>query len=61
MAASLIGIMALVWVNMSSSTAAIHQVPPGTHRPAEITSASVEHQRSKGTRWPVWSLNMPQP
>ena len=61
MAASLIGIMALVWVNMSSKTAASHHTPASHHKPSDTTKATVAHKRSQRTRSPVRSLSMPQP
>jgi transposase InsO family protein len=60
MAASLMGIMALVCKNMRNSTLAIHQKPPLTHSPHETISAMVAPRRSSLTRSPVWSLKVPQ-
>jgi len=41
MAASLIGIMALVCRNISANTAASQAMPPSIHKPQEITTAAV--------------------
>jgi len=55
------GIMALVWMNISSKTTAIHTTPPCTNKPAEQSNAAPAQKRSNFTRSPVWSLSQPQP
>ena len=55
------GIMALVWVNMSSSTTNSATPPSGNHKPMDSSSATVAPKRNSFTRSPVRSLSMPQP
>ena len=68
MAASFIGIMALVCRNITNNTSAIQPMPAIAlgdqglnHNPNENSKAVVEANRSSLTRSPVWSLNQPQP
>ena len=60
MAASAMGIIALVWVNMTKSTTPSHSGDIGSHNRVEASSATVALQRSSRTRSPVWSLSQPQ-
>ena len=59
MAASLIGIMALVWVNISSNTTANHQGDGLNNKPMEHNKAMPAHHRKSGTRSPLRSLSHP--
>ena len=54
------GIMALVWVNISSNTTANHQGDGLNNKPMEHKKAMPAHQRIKGTRSPLRSLSHPQ-
>ena len=60
MAASLMGIMELVWVNISNSTTANQARPPCQPNPSEHSKATPALQRNSLTRSPVWSLSQPQ-
>ncbi len=55
------GIMPLVWVNISSSTTNSTGPLKSNHRPSEHNSATPAPMRSRRTRSPVWSLSQPQP
>jgi hypothetical protein len=59
MAASLMGIMALVWVNIKNKTAANHHGAWLKSKPTEHNKAKPAHQRINGTRSPLRSLNQP--
>jgi len=60
MAASLIGIMALVWVNMTSNTTPSHKGESVSHNRQAEASATAAPRRISRTRSPLWSLIQPQ-
>jgi hypothetical protein len=60
MAASLMGIMALVWVNMSSSTSPRPSGPQSQNSKQAVANATPAPMRSNLTRSPVRSLMAPQ-
>ena len=53
------GIIALVWVNMSSNTTNKPTPPSGVHSASDNRKATVAPKRSNLTRSPVRSLRVP--
>ncbi|MDT4886848.1 hypothetical protein FQZ97_1232470 [compost metagenome] len=55
------GIIPLVWVNISSSTTNSTGPLRSNHSPSEHPNATLAPKRNRRTRSPVWSLSQPQP